>query len=318
MELSARGGNFPVGSGAVGYENGMKHQFSSVESWAQVCEETQRCMLESAWKEAARIVKLRREKDQLDDLETVQKKDTVSRKVIAVLHVCDSVRNGMIGHDRSLDAYPLKPNGVIDKLKVELRYPESILHDSWKISRKVAEEQQHSAYEFGMSFALETTTLFSGHGTDVHFSVDESVMLLGLVTSRIVAAIQLCGILYMSLTRDRVCNCSPLVSCKDSAAFLSFVKRSLSERFGKTVGVTKLNDVFQWTSSDSLKDNEEALHVLKDACEKVHLEYSNTRLETVASTKRLLDTGADYIRDDAESEMDMTIRWGMVDDCYAM
>ena len=34
-------------------------------------------------------------------------------------------------------------------------------------------------------------------------------------------------------------------------------------------------------------DNEEALkHVLKDACEQVHLEYSNTRLETPASDGR--------------------------------
>ena len=34
-------------------------------------------------------------------------------------------------------------------------------------------------------------------------------------------------------------------------------------------------------------DNEEGLkHVLKNACEKVHLEYSNTRLETPASTGR--------------------------------
>ena len=34
-------------------------------------------------------------------------------------------------------------------------------------------------------------------------------------------------------------------------------------------------------------DNEEALtHVLKDACEQVHLEYSNTHLETPASNGR--------------------------------
>ena len=34
-------------------------------------------------------------------------------------------------------------------------------------------------------------------------------------------------------------------------------------------------------------DNEEALkHVLKDACEQVHLEYSNTRLGTLASNGR--------------------------------
>ena len=34
-------------------------------------------------------------------------------------------------------------------------------------------------------------------------------------------------------------------------------------------------------------DNEEELkHVLKDACEQVHLEYSNTRLESLASNGR--------------------------------
>ena len=34
-------------------------------------------------------------------------------------------------------------------------------------------------------------------------------------------------------------------------------------------------------------DNEDALrHLLKDACEQVHLEYSNTRLETPASNGR--------------------------------
>ena len=36
-----------------------------------------------------------------------------------------------------------------------------------------------------------------------------------------------------------------------------------------------------------ISDNEEALkHVLKDACEQVHLEYSNTHLETPASKGR--------------------------------
>ena len=40
-------------------------------------------------------------------------------------------------------------------------------------------------------------------------------------------------------------------------------------------------------------DNEEGLkHVLKDACEQVHLEYSNTRLETLASNGR----GANSVR----------------------
>ena len=161
MELVATGGGgiFPVGSGAVGYENGMKHQFSSVESWAQVCEETQRCMLESAWKEAARIVNVRREKDQLDDLETM--------------------------------------------------------------------------------------TLFSGLGTDVHFSGDESTMqwrttsncrmqwsgrmVIGLMTSRIVAAIQICG---------------TFILCKDSTANLSFVKRSLC------YSVRTLKEVIQCQKDD--------------------------------------------------------------------
>ena len=54
------------------------------------------------------------------------------------------------------------------------------------------------------------------------------------------------------------------------------------ERFGKTAGVAKLSDVLQVRS-----DIEEALrHVLKDAREQVHLEYSNTRLETAASNGR--------------------------------
>ena len=46
---------------------GMRHECSSVESFARVCEETQRCMPASAWKEAARIVELEREKEQLED-----------------------------------------------------------------------------------------------------------------------------------------------------------------------------------------------------------------------------------------------------------
>ena len=46
---------------------GMRHECGSVESLARVCEGTQRCMPASAWKEAARIVELEREKEQLED-----------------------------------------------------------------------------------------------------------------------------------------------------------------------------------------------------------------------------------------------------------
>ena len=43
----------------------------------------------------------------------------------------------------------------------------------------------------------------------------------------------------------------------------------------------------RYPSSQVRSDNEEALkHVLKDACEQVHLEYSNKRLETLASKGR--------------------------------
>ena len=58
-------------------------------------------------------------------------------------------------------------------------------------------------------------------------------------------------------------------------------------------------------------DNEEALkHVLKDACEQVHLECRVRVLPAtvpdtmwpVATTKRLLDTGADDARDDHEAK----------------
>ena len=43
----------------------------------------------------------------------------------------------------------------------------------------------------------------------------------------------------------------------------------------------------RYTALQVRSDNEEALkHVLKDACEKVHLEHSNTRLETPALSGR--------------------------------
>ena len=43
----------------------------------------------------------------------------------------------------------------------------------------------------------------------------------------------------------------------------------------------------RYSSLQVISDNEEAFkHVLKDACEQVHFEYSNTRLETPASSGR--------------------------------
>ena len=57
-----------------------------------VSEGTHWCMAARAWKEAARSVELERALVQREDLKTVQVMDTESRKVIAVMHVRDSVR----------------------------------------------------------------------------------------------------------------------------------------------------------------------------------------------------------------------------------
>ena len=46
---------------------GMRHECGSVESWGLVFEVTQRCKPASAWKVAARMVELEREKNQLED-----------------------------------------------------------------------------------------------------------------------------------------------------------------------------------------------------------------------------------------------------------
>ena len=50
-------------------------------------------------------------------------------------------------------------------------------------------------------------------------------------------------------------------------------------------------------------DNEEALkHVLNYACEQVHLEYSNTRLENLASNGRGENSVPNHERDGTASE----------------
>ena len=60
-------------------------------------------------------------------------------------------------------------------------------------------------------------------------------------------------------------------------------QRSTSERLGKF----SCSHASEIPSLQVRSVNEEALkHVLKDACEQVHLEYSNTRLETPASNGR--------------------------------
>ena len=58
-------------------------------------------------------------------------------------------------------------------------------------------------------------------------------------------------------------------------------------------------------------DNEEALkHVLKDACEQVHLEYSNTRLETRASNGRG-ENSVRTMREMAQRQKDTVFSLGM-------
>ena len=52
-------------------------------------------MTARAWKEAARIEELERVLEQPEDLKPVQVKNTEARKVKAVRHVRDSVRNRM-------------------------------------------------------------------------------------------------------------------------------------------------------------------------------------------------------------------------------
>ena len=62
---------------------GMRHECGSVESFGRVCERTQRCMPASAWKEAARILELEREKEQLEDdlLMLLGKIDQIQKKI---------------------------------------------------------------------------------------------------------------------------------------------------------------------------------------------------------------------------------------------
>ena len=62
---------------------GMRHECGSVESLARVCEGTHRCMSTNAWKEAARIVELEREKEQLEDdmLTFLGKIDQMQKKI---------------------------------------------------------------------------------------------------------------------------------------------------------------------------------------------------------------------------------------------
>ena len=56
-------------------------------------------------------------------------------------------------------------------------------------------------------------------------------------------------------------------------------------------------------------DNEEALkHVLKDACEQVHLEYSNTRLETLASNGRG-ENSVRTMKEMLQRQKDAVSRW---------
>ena len=62
---------------------GTRHECGSVESLGRVCEVTQKCKAASAWKEAARMVELEREKNQLEDdlLTFLGKIDRVQKKI---------------------------------------------------------------------------------------------------------------------------------------------------------------------------------------------------------------------------------------------
>ena len=87
--------------------------------------------------------------------------DTEARKVIAVIHVRDSVRNRMAGQcsgvEGCLDANLIESKDVLDVSKVKLRDPESILREL-KISWMFVEVQQQAVYEFGTSHNVVMST----------------------------------------------------------------------------------------------------------------------------------------------------------------
>ena len=90
---------------------GMRHESGSVESLVRVCERTQRCMPASAWKEAARIVELEREKEQLeDDLLTFLGKIDQMQKKIDVMTLNEN-------HDAEFVAKVMKERGRVAEKK---------------------------------------------------------------------------------------------------------------------------------------------------------------------------------------------------------
>ena len=138
------------------------------------------CMTARAWKEAARIEELERALEQPEDLKPVQVKNTETRKVKAVRHVRDSVRNRMNKQRRGLDASLVKSKSEIDVLD-KLRAPESILRDL-KIRCTFAEVQQQAIYEFGTSRGevMSTCVCCSNAGHEEH-SGQWTVWSLGMV-----------------------------------------------------------------------------------------------------------------------------------------
>ena len=215
-------------------------------------------MTARAWKEAARIEELERALEQPEDLMPVQVKNTEARKVKAVRHVRDSVRNRMNEHRRGLDASLVKSKGEIDVLG-KLRAPKSILRNL-KIRCTFAEVQQQAVYEFGTSRGeVMSTCVCCGNAGHEEHSGQWTVWSLGMVND-------------------------------ESQEFLGRSLCRTAQRYRFAVSHENVTQL--------CKDNEETVrYVLKDACEKVLLGCSNTRLENPASTKKLLDTIAEAEKD---------------------
>ena len=91
----------------------------------------------------------------------------------------------------------------------------------------------------------------------------------------------------------------PLSSCT--------MQRSASERLG-TFSRSHASEISLVASEIN---NEEALkHVLKNACEQVHLEYSNTRLETPASNGRG-ENSVRTMKETVQRQKDAVSRWAL-------
>ena len=179
-------------------------------------------------------------------------------------------------------------------------------------------------------------------------------MLFGLATSKTVAVtletqfgsqvlLNTLGILCMLHPGNDLCNCCSgrSVLCKDSAALPSFVKRSLSNSVRAmqemiqrqkdavaTLGIefSVKHPLFallvrhsEWILNHLVRNDSVDIREVTKELSQEPVSGSGQRDRQLLSRLLWLDhSNLEAIRRaDAESEKDMTMRWGMADDCYA-